>query len=504
MKREINLRAIYNSIIGRGRHISAAAAIMVLFLSLALFAQSREGADPASIMGTVTIEIPSAGGTVRVVLPDDIRAGDTISGTVYFPAKGVVEGEVVEVKTVEGEVVAVKSNGPGDKMLKFVVPAGMASIPFLLKSASGKHIGTAVLNVNDKFSGNIPTQLGSFTSDKFSGNIPTQLGSDRRTGALIAADYNFAPPRLGQTGRNLSIPGNFDGSAGSTSVNIGGRQLPVIAESPRKSVVQIPADSAIGPSRLTVSEGRGPSQTSPINVVSVELKADKLNLMKGEKTTLHVNLAGLQGLTGGDARLLLQNLSPQVVDLSFSRGYDRSGNTSGIRTVGDGKVNINETGSVAYTETLTGVSPGAFAVNALLFAPPPRQAKDKKKEKEEETIDPNSLRGRLKAIAKLKRDAANAATNTDAKHDLEDNAAKLEGNVNNKTNWDDKGGTKYLENLLKILKDEKVELDKKLVQVGDKSEAGKKIIEAKSAIDEAVGIVEAKIAEREAAKKKKK
>jgi len=231
--------------------------------------------------------------------------------------------------------------------------------------------------------------------------------------------------------------------------------VPVIAESPRKSVVRIPADSAVGPSRLTVSEGKGPSRTSPINVVSVDLKADKLNLMKGEKTTLRVAIAGLQGLTAGDAKLLLQNVTPQVVNLSFSRGYEQLGNTSGIRTVGDGKVNIDETGSVAYTETLTGVSPGAFAVNALLFAPPPRTAKDKNKKKEkekekEEVIDPDSLRGLVKRIIELEREAASASTNTDAKHDLEDYIKELEGKVGDKTNWDDKGGTRYPDRLIKV------------------------------------------------------
>lgn len=462
MKREINIRAIYNSITGRTRHIGAAAAIMVLFLGTALFAQSRENTGAASVTGTVTLEIPSAGGTVRVVLPDDIRAGDTISGTVYFPANGVVEGEVVEVKTVEGEVVAAKSNGSGDKMLKFVVPAGLASIPFMLKNASGKHIGTAVLNVNSGLTG----------------TIPTQLGHNRQNGAIVGADYGFAPPRLGQTGRNISIPGKFDGNAGSTTVNIGGRQVPVIAESPRKSVVQIPADSAVGPSRLTVSEGKGPSQTSPINVVSVELKADKLNLMKGEKTTLHVAIKGLEGLKNGDAKLLLQNVTPQVVNLSFSRGYDQSGNASGIRTVGDGKTSINETGSVAYTETLTGVSPGAFAVNALLFAPGDNNGNGESA--------PMSLKDHVRKIADLKKQAANAVSgNSDAKEDLENNAKYMNGVADDEKNWNDDGSTKSLKGFKKLLQDEKKMLDKKLSQVKAESEAGKKIIEAKNAIDEA-------------------
>jgi len=396
MKREINTRSINNTIKGRVPNLKGLAAIIVtvLFFGAAIFGQAPAGigsVDSASLSGTVTLEIPSANGGVSVILPDDIRPGDTISGTVVFSGKGVLEGEVVEVNTVGGEAVSVKSTGAGNKTLKFTVPAGLAAIPFLLKSASGKHIGTAVLNVNDKFSGNIPTQLS--------------VGSITKNGTFTSADFNyFAPPRLGQTGRPISIPGNFDGSAANTGVTIGGKQVPVIAESPRKSVVQIPPDTAVGPSQLTVSEGKGSSQTSPINIVSVQLKADKLNLMRGEKTNLHVSVMGLEGLSSrnDDVMLRLENATPQVVGLSFSREFQSSGTGGTLMTR---PVNTNRAGSVTYTETLTGVSPGTFKINAFLFAPPPRKDKGKKKEKEE-TIDPNSLRGRLKRIAELKREAA--------------------------------------------------------------------------------------------------
>lgn len=362
MKREINTRSINNTIKGRMPNLKGPAAIIttVLLLGTVILGQSA-GADMASLSGTVTLEIPSANGRVSVILPDDMRAGDTVSGTVVFYTTGVVEGEVVEVKTVGGEVVSVKNSGPDNKVLKFVVPAGMPSVPFLLKSASGKHIGTAVLNVNDKFSGNVPTQFGPIT----------------KNGAFTSADLNFTPPRLGQTGRPISIPGNFDGNAGTTGVTIGGRRVPVIAESPRKSIVQIPSDTPVGPGQLTISEGNGKPQTSKFNVASVELKADKLNLMKGEKTSLHVSVTGLEGWPSrNDVMLQLENATPQVARLSFSREFRSSGagGTLMTRTVDSGG-----TGSVTYTETLTGVSPGAFRINATLFAPPEKAAGKKQK-----------------------------------------------------------------------------------------------------------------------------
>lgn len=480
MKREINTQAIYTAIKNRMRALRgpAAAIATVLFFGAVIFGQTAAGVgnvDLASLSGTVTIEIPSANGGVSVILPDDIRAGDTISGTVVFSGNGVLEGEVVEVNTVGGGAVSVKSGDAGNKMLKFTVPAGLASIPFLLKSASGKHIGTAVLNVNDKFSGNIPTQLS--------------VGSVTKNGTFTSADFNyFAPPRLGQTGRAISIPGNFDGSAANTGVAIGGKQLPVIAESPRKTVVQIPADSAVGPSQLTVSEGKGPSQTSPINIVSIQLKADKLNLLKGEKTNLYMFVTGLEGWSfTNDVMLRLENATPQVARLSFSRDFQSTGTGGTLMTR---PVNTNNAGSVTYTETLTGVSPGAFKINAFLFTPPPRKNKDKKKEKEE-TIDPDSLRGRLKNIARLKGEAANAVVgNSDVKGELERNAKKLEGNVNDKTNWNDKGGTKHINELIALLKAERALLEEKQTQVG-KGTGADKIGDAITEIDKAIEAAEA-------------
>ena len=91
--------------------------------------------------------------------------------------------------------------------------------------------------------------------------------------------------------------------------------------------------------------------------------------------------------------------------------------------------------------------------------------------------------------------------NSDAENELNRNAKKLEGMVGDKTNWNDKGRTRHLGELLKILQDEKKELDETLTQIGADNPAAGPIIKAKTAIDEAIKIVEAEI---EAAAKKKK
>ncbi len=420
--------------------------LFIIFVTLFQtgFAQnSAAGARAADTLeGTVTVEIKTAKGSVHVTLPDDIRAGDTITGTV-----------VEDIKTVEGEVVTVngKDHLLSNGKLTFSVPQGASTIPLVLKSAAGKHIGSAVVSINKNFSGNIPTQLSG-----------------------------FAPPRLGQAGRDLSIPGSFDGSAANTSVNAGGRKLPVIAESPRQAVVGIPADTPAGPCDLTVKEGSGNSRTTKFNVVSLQLKADKLNLMKGENTSLHIFVTGLEGLkdNSGSIKLRVENVTPQVVSLTSSPLYQSNGNAGAMPTR---SVSTNGGNEMTFTEQLTGVAPGNFKINAILFSPPAGGNGG---------FDPAqvSLKDQLKAIADMKDSAANAINgNTKAVKKLRANAEKLRGWADDKTKWKEDGSPVDKEGLKKDLEDEKKELEE-IKKSLSSSNAGAiaKIGEALDAVDKAL------------------
>jgi len=404
--------------------------------------------DSATLTGTVTLEMKTDKGSVRVILPDDIRAGDTITGTVSMSAPGnIVEGEVVQIKTVEGEVVATKKIDPsGNTPLTFSVPPGASS---LVLSCTGKHIKDAIITVK---------------SSPSTGTVPTQPGS-------------FTPPRLGQTGRDISIPGNFDGNAANTSVNVGGKQLPVIAESPRKAVVQIPADTPTGPGNITIKEN-GPgnnSQTAPFNVVSLQMNADKLNLMKGEKTNLHVSVTGLEGLkdNSGNIKLRVENVSPQTVSLTFSPAFQQTGNAGTLLTRA---VDLDGGNTVTFTEQVTGVSPGAFTITATLFCPP------------NGNFGPatTSLKDQLGDIADQKDSAANAVNgNTKAIKKLRENAEKLRKWA--KDDFNEDGTPKDKEDLIKKLKQEKEDLEeiKKSLSASN-ANAIAKIGEAIDAVDKAI------------------
>ncbi len=401
----------------------------------------------ANPQGTVTVELKTDKGKVRVILPDDMRPGDTISGTVTAepgPVKpgNAVEGEVIEIKTVEGEVVASKKIGPssGGEPLTFTVPQGASSLTL---SCTGKHIPAVQFTINTNSSG-----------------LPAQPGS-------------FAPPRLGQTGRPLSIPGSFDGNAANTNVNIGGKSIPVIAESPRQAVTQIPADTPTGPSNLTIREGDGNPQTSTCNIVAIELKADKLNLMKGETTNLHISVTGLEGLkdNSGNIKLQIENASPQTVTLT-NPVYQSNSNAGAMPARA---VNPDGGNTLILTEQLTGVGPGAFTINASII--------DILRKFEE--MLRAYWRDQLRAIADAKEAAAEVVKdNSKAIKKLKENARRLREIAGNDKLWD--GGKDDI-NLKKLLEEEKEELDKIQKAIGASSPAGVKIGEAKGIINKTLG-----------------
>lgn len=131
------------------------------------------------------------------------------------------------------------------------------------------------------------------------------------SGAVITPDPKITPsfiiPPLGQTGRPIEITGPFDGNSSNTTLNwapLAGRgpyknpenetPIPLLAESPRKAVFESPTN-VIGPIEITLME-RNTQTTGNYRNVGVNLSAPKTNLLKGERTTLTVQVTGLEGI----------------------------------------------------------------------------------------------------------------------------------------------------------------------------------------------------------------
>jgi len=93
----------------------------------------------------------------------------------------------------------------------------------------------------------------------------------------------------------------------------------------------------------------------PFRNIGINLSAPKLNLLRGETTSLHVVVLGLGGVAG-DQSLDLENTSPSVIKMS---GGDRQ--HINIRAS-----EVRPDGTYSIDRTLTGIMAGSFGVTATV------------------------------------------------------------------------------------------------------------------------------------------
>jgi hypothetical protein len=279
-------------------------------------------------------------GIIRINLPDDIAAGDTISGTVFTEPKGANEAEKTQNQSVlNGYVIDL---GDGNK----VTPGkpGFTWTPQILQTPAPSKYLIRIIEV-----------IGRNGSPVSSINVPIST-------IVPAVPSNFTLPTLGQTGRPVTITGPFDGDASNTSCNVGGQPAPVLAESPRKTVVQSPA-GVTGPTEIKVDE-KGTQTSGLFRNVGVNLTAPKTNLTKGEKTSLTVQVIGLQGITGS---IPLQIVTTGSVNM-------QGGNTQNIQIQ---PAQVMTGGNFTQTFGLTGTQAGGFNVIATVLVGNPTVSDNK-------------------------------------------------------------------------------------------------------------------------------
>jgi hypothetical protein len=259
-----------------------------------------DGAAKASVVtanGLHRASFDTIHGRVIVNLPDDIRAGDTISGTVVVEPKGNTKDERQNNTAKLSELkLNLGAKFPKDqKDLLILVTPGL--------------IGDFTVDVPDSFDYTIgvnapltDTKTVTITINSmiwFINNQPTSS--------------DFLLPSMGQQGRPVEILGPFSGGASNTtlrfgppgstaqdfeknteSVSGGFGLIRPLAESPRKMVFEAP-NNVSGPIALDLKEGSTQTIGAYRNV-GVRLSAPKTNLLKGERTTLTTEVNGLQGI----------------------------------------------------------------------------------------------------------------------------------------------------------------------------------------------------------------
>jgi len=355
----------------RPRRNPASLVVLALLLRFPAAALGQDKVRAASETGwglhTATFETPR--GKITVYLPDDLSAGDTISGTVIAEPTGKTEAERAKNQhELNGYVVEIEGQRAPvlDKVFKWVLPTSVgASTSVILRDKRGKELARTQCPVQQPAASVPPGRPGE----------PTQPGGQPPfTPQPKPADYQL--PTLGQAGRPIEIKGPCNGDFGNTKVEIGGKEAQLLAESPRKVIAQSPTD-VTGPTTINVKEG-DVTVRGPLRNVSVSMSATKTTLHKGESATVTVIVEGLRKFDFTQDYELLNPVEIEIMELMRERGMESlplpklilHNATPGVVGLDGGDLqtipvrpeDVSLEGTFTFTRTLTGIRPGGFAI----------------------------------------------------------------------------------------------------------------------------------------------
>jgi hypothetical protein len=228
------------------------------------------------------------------------------------------------------------------KNFTFLVPAGIASIPFLIKDNNGAELARTNISINVP---NLPTPGNNVTVTPQQIEMPPQHSPG-----------NFVPVNYCQPAQPLVINGNFDVNAENTKVSINNIPCEVIAESDRGSFVNVPSNLPADKASITIQEGAA-TQTMHIQVITTDLSANKKVVLKGQKATITVTVKGLEGLdlNNNNFNIELTNGSPGTIQF-------REANATTITR--DIKSSNTRGGTFKFTTDITGITSGSYTVSS--------------------------------------------------------------------------------------------------------------------------------------------
>ena len=341
---------------------------------------ARSPATSAIRNGLQIVTFDTLQGRVIVNLPDDMRAGDTISGTVMAEPKGQTPEERAKNQTeLNGYVIELEMPRKADRnsvtatvtgvtpvvYIETAVTAAPSQITFTLPPSTPT---PTLTNVSSANSGGLGITLTN-TSGSFAVGGTTTVPIELVHLSLQSVAPLTLPqlPSIGQQGRPIVITGPFDGNSSNTQLNwtrprsavqdfekntenvSGGFGL--IAESPRKAVFTAPSNQT-GPAEIILKEGNTETKGTFRNV-GVNLSAPKTNLLKGESTTLKIEVQGLQGIT-----------QPIPLHLTNGGAVTMTGGNSQTMSIKPSDVQGN--GTFTTTRSITGVRTGAWDATATV------------------------------------------------------------------------------------------------------------------------------------------
>ncbi len=243
----------------------------------------------SSQKGLTTAIFSTPHGKIKVYLPDDIRPGDVISGTVVIEPIGKnTEQKAKHIAALKKYDLSIDGN-------KLAVSEKYEPFQWLVpvdrkQSAPLELLQIPVIN---------KSQLPVFFNTQGT-NRPATCQS----------------PTFAIAGRPLVVNGPFDGDASNTRCQLDKDLLRSLAESPRKSIFEYTGNET-GIKNLTVTDNTndpGKKCEAQIPCIRLDVSAGKLKLMKGEKTYIDVRVTGLEAVKD-TATLFLNNRTYDVVSL---------------------------------------------------------------------------------------------------------------------------------------------------------------------------------------------
>jgi hypothetical protein len=211
-------------------------------------------------------------GEVSIYLPNMLKKGDRISGTVMAEPSGkndrqweknkaVLSGYVIEMEEAPENDAAVKQD-----FFKWTIPATITGgiIHYALKDEKGQTVAVEEMEIAE-------------TMDVVPSSEQLVVPPAVMEGSLIPARSNI-----------------FDGDLMNTRIKTGDRSAFILAESTREAFFVCPED-VIGPQTIMVIEGNE-VQKAETHVVAIDMTAERTELMRGESTEVTISISGLEGI----------------------------------------------------------------------------------------------------------------------------------------------------------------------------------------------------------------
>ena len=248
-------------------------------------------------------------GKISVNLPEDMAAGDTLSGTVIADPVGNTPEELANASDeLNGYVVEIKKvkEAPPDKPEPVVqTTKPKKTTPKICADPCKPDFTCALPPIPEP----IQIVLVDKTGKKVCDSPVTYPAEPVKTNC---PGGSCLIPEVGQAGKPINIKGECNGKSNDSKVCVGGNDCQILAESPRSTTAKSPKN-VIGQTDIQVTEGDKTAKSTFRNL-AVKLSSPKTVLKKGESSTVTVAVYGLSGYKD-PVILTIRNRSPQVIDL---------------------------------------------------------------------------------------------------------------------------------------------------------------------------------------------